>query len=80
MMYMRLPHTLLHPFFMEKDLKSKCSKMFSEQKHQKRVKDKGVRDPMKEGYMGLHTSVPENRTNFCSFKKNWVKKHTATHF
>ena len=32
MMCIRLPHTLLHPFFMEKELKSKCSKIFTEPK------------------------------------------------
>ena len=61
------PHPSLS-FFMEKDLKSKCLKIFSEPKTPKGSCIKGVRKAsMKEEGMDLHTSVPETRTNFCSF-------------
>ena len=44
MICIRLPHTLLHPFFIEKDLKSKCSKIFCEPKSPKGGYIKGVRE------------------------------------
>ena len=44
MMCIRLPNTLLHPFFMEKDLKSKSSKIFSEPKTPKGGYIKGVKE------------------------------------
>ena len=40
----RPPNTLLHPFCMEKDLKSKCSKIFSEPKTPKGGYFKGVKE------------------------------------
>ena len=44
MMCIRLPNTLLHPFFMEKDLRSKCLKTFSEPKTSKGGYVKGVKE------------------------------------
>ena len=74
-MCIKLPHTLLHPFFMEKDLKSKCSKIFSEPKHKKEAILRGLRrkEAMKEEGMGFHTSVLETRTNLCSLAKSFIK-------
>ena len=44
MICIRLPHNLLHPFFIEKDLKSKCSEIFCEPKSPKGGYIKGVRE------------------------------------
>ena len=44
MMCIRLPHTLLHASSMEKELKSKCSKIITEPKTPKGGYIKGVKE------------------------------------
>ena len=74
MMYLRHPHTLLHTFFMEKELKSKCSKIFTEPKTPKGgLMGLKRNEAMKEEDMGLHNSVPETRTNLWSFARKFIK-------
>ena len=65
----KTPQTLLHPSFMEKELIANAQKYFLNQKHRKEAISRGSRrkEAMKEDDMGLHTSVPETRTNLCSF-------------
>ena len=52
-MCIRLPHTLLHASSMEKELKSKCSKILLNQKHQNEAIIRRLRrnEAVKEEYM-----------------------------
>ena len=59
MMYIRLPNTLLCHVFMEKDLKSKFSKIFSEQKQQKEAFLRGKGGMMQER-RSLQTTAPDS--------------------
>ena len=72
MMYISLPHTLQYHFFMEKDLKRKFSKIFSEQKTPKGGIFKG-KEARKMEDLSLQTTAPETRTNLCSNFKYWFK-------
>ena len=67
MMCIRQPPHPSSLFFHGKKLKSKCSEIFSEPKTPKEAILRGLRrkEAMKKEDMGLHTSVPETRTNLC---------------